>query len=287
MKFGCHVSIRGGYLSAAKHAKQIGAQAYQYFPKNPRSLSVKKFDLADAESCRRFCEENGLFSIAHTPYPTSITPSPSKKELNIASILNDLTIADACGSAGIVVHFGSRVSEEDPLASYHLMLEMLNAILENWNGGCLLLLENNAGKLAALGTELEELVQVRNLCGYPAKIGFCLDTCHAFASGMWDGSNTRTFKEKADGLGYTEHLKAIHLNNSMHPYGSRKDRHANIYRGGKILPEQMESIISAFSEIPFILETPSDLGVSHEEEILALKRLAPSKPAKTTREEGG
>ncbi|WP_053366602.1 deoxyribonuclease IV [Bacillus sp. FJAT-27245] len=273
MKFGCHVSIRGGYLSAAKHAKRIGAQAYQYFPKNPRSLSVKEFDFADAESCRMFCAENGLFSIAHTPYPTSITPPSAKKELNIASILNDLAIANACGSMGIVVHFGSRISEENPLASYELMLEMLNEILEKWDGGCLLLLENNAGKQAALGTELEELVQVRNLCEYPEKIGFCLDTCHAFASGMWDGSNTQAFKEKAQTLGYTEHLKAIHLNNSMHPHGSRKDRHANIFQGGKILPEHMEDMISAFSKIPFILETPSDKGISHEEEILSLKRL--------------
>ncbi|WP_316568960.1 deoxyribonuclease IV [Neobacillus sp. YIM B06451] len=286
MIFGCHVSIRGGYLSAAKHAKQIGAQAFQYFPKNPRSLSVKEFDLADAKSCRRFCEENGLFSIAHTPYPTSITPPTEKQELNIVSILNDLAIADACGSKGIVVHFGSRISEENPLASYHLMLEMLNSILEKWDGDCLLLLENNAGKQAALGTELEELVQVRNLSQYPAKIGFCLDTCHAFASGMWDGSNTLAFKEKADSLGYTEHLKAIHLNNSMHPHGSRKDRHANIYKGGKILPEQMDGIISAFSDIPFILETPSEYGVSHEEEIRVLKRLELSRPAKTTRKKG-
>ncbi|RDU35724.1 endonuclease IV [Neobacillus piezotolerans] len=273
MKFGCHVSIRGGYLAAAKHAIQIGAEAYQYFPKNPRNLSVKEYNQADAAACKQFCEEKRLFTIAHTPYPTSITPSPNKKELNIASILNDLAIADACGSAGIVVHFGSRIEGENPLASYHLMLEMLNSVLSKWEGKCLLLLENNAGKQAALGTNLEELAQVRNLCEYPEKIGFCLDTCHAFASGMWNGVDTAQFREKADALGYTAHLKAIHLNNSMHPFGSRKDRHANIYKGGFISAGQMEGFITAFSDVPFILETPSDLGISHEEEIAALKEL--------------
>ncbi|RHW42033.1 deoxyribonuclease IV [Neobacillus notoginsengisoli] len=282
MTFGCHVSIRDGYLAAAKYANKIGAQAFQYFPKNARSLSVKEFDKNDAAACREFCHTNSLFTIAHTPYPTSITPPPAKKEINIASILNDLAIADACGSAGIVVHFGSRTAENAPLASYHLMLEMLNTILSQWDGDCLLLLENNAGKEAALGTTLEESVQVRNLCEYPEKIGFCLDTCHAFASGMWNGEDTYVFKQKAVELGYAANLTAIHLNNSMHPFGSRRDRHANIYKGGHIMPKQMESIIAAFSDIPFILETPSDLGISHEEEMTTLKRLDRLPPAKTT-----
>ncbi|OCA90572.1 endonuclease IV [Bacillus sp. FJAT-27225] len=273
MKFGCHVSIRGGYTAAAQHALKIGAETYQFFPKNPRSLSVKEFDVADANQCRDFCRENGLFSIAHTPYPTSITPSADKKELNISSLLNDLEIAAACGSAGVVVHFGNKINEEDPLASYHLMLDMLNRVLSQWDGECKVLLENNAGKQAALGTTLEELVQIRNLSDFPDKIGFCLDTCHAFASGLWNGDDTDELRAKADKLGYSEHLVAIHLNNSMHPHGSRKDRHANIYKGGLIKPEQMESIIKAFEETPFVLETPYEFGISHEEEIAQLKRL--------------
>ncbi|WP_043932096.1 deoxyribonuclease IV [Bacillus sp. EB01] len=272
-KFGCHVSIRGGYLAAAKHALAIGADAFQFFPKNPRSLSVKEFDRADAEQCKHFCEENGLFTIAHTPYPTSITPHDDKKDMTISSLLNDLLIADTCGSAGVVVHFGNKISETDPLASYHLMLEMLNQVLSQWDGACKILLENNAGKQAALGTTLEELVQIRNLSDYPEKIGFCLDTCHAFASGLWNGNDTEILVKKAKELGYREHLVAIHLNNSMHPYGSRKDRHANIYKGGYIRPTHLEDLMDAFKDVPFVLETPHEFGISHEEEIAQLRGL--------------
>ncbi|UTW69632.1 hypothetical protein KHA80_00420 [Anaerobacillus sp. HL2] len=32
-------------------------------------------------------------------------------------------------------------------------------------------------------------------------------------------------------LGYFEHLKAIHLNNSKYSTGKRKDRHANLMEG--------------------------------------------------------
>ena len=68
MIFGSHVSIRNGYLGAAKRAVANNASAFQYFPKNPRSLSIKDFDQEDAKSCREFCLEYQLQSVAHTPY---------------------------------------------------------------------------------------------------------------------------------------------------------------------------------------------------------------------------
>ncbi|WP_408007411.1 deoxyribonuclease IV [Pseudalkalibacillus sp. A8] len=274
MKFGCHVSIREGYTGAAKQALKIGGQAYQYFPKNPRSLSIKDFNREDAKRCKDFCREHDLISVAHTPYPTSLTPPAEKKELIIESILNDLEIADACGSVGVVVHFGSRISQSDPLASYQLMIEMLNNILEQWEGDCKILLENNAGKPGAMGTTLEELAQVKNLAKYSEKIGFCFDTCHAFSCGLWSGENNDELWEKGSELGYIQHIEVIHLNNSKYPLSSGKDRHANIFKGGHIEEKYIKQLIktSHLSDVPFILETPSDYGISHEEEIKMLKQ---------------
>ena len=274
MKFGCHVSIRNGYLAAAKRAFSYNAEAFQYFPKNPRSLSIKEFDYEDANGCNRFCLENGMISVAHTPYSTSLTPPNEKKELTISSIINDLEIANACGSVGVVVHFGSQISNTDPLASYHLMLEILNEVLSKWTGECLILLENNAGTKGALGTTLEELVQIRNLCDYPKKIGFCFDTCHAYASGLWNAEKTEELFKKGGKLDYFQHLKAIHLNNSKYPAGSMKDRHANIFENGYISEDRFHSFISSpiLKNIPFILETPDDEGISHSEEIKQLKQ---------------
>ncbi|SEM16075.1 Endonuclease IV [Mesobacillus persicus] len=272
MRVGSHVSIRNGYLGAAKQAVANQASAFQYFPKNPRSLSVKSFDHDDALSCKEFCGQNDIQSVAHTPYSTSLTPSKDKVELTYASLLNDLEIADACGSIGVVVHFGNQISDVDPLASYHLMLEMLNRVLSDWGGSCKILLENNAGTKGGLGTTLEELVQVRNLCDYPEKIGFCLDTCHAFASGLWNGENTGGVIAKGEELGYWRDLDVIHLNNSKYPTGSKKDRHANIFKNGYITEKQLELFVmsSALRNVPLILETPDDEGIAHKDEIQTL-----------------
>ncbi|MFY4774030.1 deoxyribonuclease IV [Metabacillus sp. RGM 3146] len=272
MKFGCHVSIRKGYLGAAKQAAALNAAAYQFFPKNPRSLTIKNYDPTEAKLCKEYCCEHQLTSVAHTPYPTSLTPSSEKREITISSLLNDLEIANACGSEGVVVHFGKKVHRNDPLADYQLMISMLNSVLSQWKGDCKILLENNAGKPGSIGTTFEELVQVRKLCDYPEKIGFCLDTCHAFASGLWTGDNWLEVLENGQKLGYFEHLKVIHLNNSMYKIREGKDRHTNIFNNGYIRENQFEELVLSpvLIDIPFILETPSKSGITHEEEIQQL-----------------
>lgn len=103
-----------------------------------------------------------------------------------------------------------------------------------------------------------------------------MDTCHAYASGLWNGENTEELIEKGDSLGYWEHLKAIHLNNSKYPTGSKKDRHANIFNStnGYINAEQLKELVKTpvTAGIPLILETPDGEGVSHREEIKMLKQ---------------
>lgn len=273
MRFGSHVSIKGGYLEAAKYAFTMNAGAFQYFPKNPRSLIIKEFDREDAQQCKEFCIRNRIISVSHSPYPTTLTPQSTEKRAQvIKSLLNDLEITEACGSIGIVVHFGKQINPKKPLISYQLMIDMLNNILNQWNGNTKILLENSAGIPGSMGTTLEELVQIRNLCDFPEKIGFCLDTCHAFASGLWDGENWGELLAKGREIGFFKELKVIHLNNSKYPLRQGKDRHAPIFSSGFITVDQFDTIMQTpeLKNIPFILETPKE-EVPHEQEIQQLQ----------------
>lgn len=268
MYIGCHVSIRKGYLEAAKTAKSIGAKAFQYFPKNPRSLAVKTFDLHDALACKEFSWSHNLLSIAHSPYPTNIaTGNEAQQHVIVQSMLNDLDIVEACGSIGLVVHFG-KYKGKDPLQGYKNSLQCLNEVLSQWNGRALILIENQAGEGTRMGTTLEEFIQIRLLSLYPEKIGFCFDTCHAFASGLWNYGQWSEVAEKAEGLGYFSHLKAVHLNDSLFPSGSCRDRHANIghgYIGDQGLRQFLQT--PYLKNIPLILETPTPANGSHQQEI--------------------
>ncbi|MCP1308392.1 deoxyribonuclease IV [Paenibacillus tyrfis] len=280
MRFGCHISIRGGYAEAAKTAVKLGAQSFQYFPKNPRSLTVKSFNRQDAEQCARFCREHGLLSIAHTPYPTNLAVGPGElRQATIASLRNDLEIADACGSVGVVVHFG-KYKGEDPLQGYKNIIQCMNEALAGYTGRSLLLIENQAGEGTSMGTTLEELVQVRNLCAFPRLVGFCLDTCHAFASGLWPSSKDGwpELERHAAATGYLQDLRAIHLNDSVYPRGAHKDRHAMIGRGeigeARFASLLRSTALKSMPDLPAVLETPVLRGSTHASEIRYVKELS-------------
>ncbi|WP_127533666.1 deoxyribonuclease IV [Paenibacillus kobensis] len=268
MLYGCHVSTRGGYLAAAVRAEAQGAKSFQYFPKNPRALSVKSFDRTDAKRCAAYCTERGLHSIAHTPYPTNLAAADAdQRSRTVSSLLNDLDIAEACGSIGVVVHFGIYKGAE-PLAGYQNIITALNEVTAQWDGKAKLLIENQAGDHAFMGTTFEELATVRSLCNAPLQIGFCLDTCHLFASGGWNGEPNAPWLKKATETGVLPHIEAIHFNDSKYESGQRKDRHAAI--GAGMIGEQgLRWLLQApeLKNVPFVLETPTEGAGSHKQQL--------------------
>ncbi len=268
IRVGSHVSIRRGYKEAAVSAAALGGNAYQYFPKNPRSIGIKAYDAADAARCKAYCLEHGLASIAHAPYPVNLAATdPEQRSRTALSLLNDLAIAEDCGSIGVVVHFGI-YKGPDLLEGYRGIIGLLDTVLEQWNGSAKLLIENQAGDHAFMGTTFEELVQIRSLSRHAGRIGFCLDTCHLFAAGGWDGSDEAAWTAKAREIGYFDQLAAIHLNDSVYGSGARKDRHAPVGRG-MIGADALRRLLAVpeIRRTPLVLETPESDGFAHRDQI--------------------
>ncbi|MFC5700037.1 deoxyribonuclease IV [Cohnella faecalis] len=273
MRIGSHVSTRRGYREAAKAVAAMGGNAFQYFPKNPRSLQLKAFDSRDAKSCAAWCEENRIVSIAHGPYGVNPAAEGEAARLMAACTLNDLEIAEACGSLGVVVHFGV-FKGSDPLQGYRNVIQWINTVTAAWQGKSKVLLENQAGDHGPSGTTPEELAQIRALCREPEKVGFCLDTCHLFASGEWAPDRWATFVERATKCGFFDGLEAVHLNDSRFPSGSRKDRHAPIGEGCIGLDGFKPMLASPeIRGIPLFLETPAGQDGTHRDQIELVRRL--------------
>jgi deoxyribonuclease-4 len=272
MRIGSHVSTRNGYREAARRAAAMGGTAFQYFPKNPRGLQIKVFDRRDAESCADWCRENEMVSIAHGPYPVNPASEGEAAEKMAESTLNDLEIAEACGSIGVVVHFGA-YKGEDPLQGYRNIIRWIDRVCSSWNGQAKILLENQAGDHGLMGTTPEEWMQVRSLCQSPDQVAFCLDTCHLFASGQWTPGGWTAFAERARKLGYWEALAAVHLNDSRYASGSRRDRHAVIGEGW-IGPEDFHELLATpeIRKVPLLLETPTDPDGTHSQQLVRVKQ---------------
>lgn len=259
MRIGRHLSIRRGYAAAARAAYSEGIQAFQYFPKNPRSLTLKAFDRMDAAKCSELCKQHGIVSVAHTPYPTNLAAdNEEQRSRTVDSLLNDLDIAEACGSIGVVVHFGVYKGPE-LLRGYQTIIRTLDDVTARWSGQAKLLIEIQSGEHTLMGITLEELVQIRSLCAHPARLAYCLDSCHMFASGLWNGELDAEWTAKARKLGVLEEVAVVHFNDSLFQAGARRDRHASLAKG-YIGAAGLKWLMSLpeLREVPFILETPPD-----------------------------
>lgn len=274
MKIGCHISVSKGFFKASQRAKELGAEAFQVFTKNPRGLRPKKLNREDAEKGVRFCCEHGLVLVAHTPYITNLsTPKEDLHEVTIRSIKEDLQIAEAYGAVGAVVHCGKHVGKGVEYGTRR-MIETLNLILRDYEGKTKLLLENTAGQGSELGLTIADLVAIREATDYPEKIGFCFDTCHGFAAGAWSEETFDDLVRTMEETGYLENLVAIHFNDSKAPFNSRKDRHAKIGQGEIGSPALARFLTcEAFSGLPVILETPVEDEEEYAEEIVYLHSL--------------
>ena len=76
--------------------------------------------------------------------------------------------------------------------------------------------------------------------------------------------------EEFDNIIGLDRLKAIHLNDSLNPCGSHKDRHARIGEG-QIGLDAITRIINheKLKDLPFLLETPNELdGYAREIKLL-------------------
>ena len=118
-----------------------------------------------------------------------------------------------------------------------------------------------AGKGSEIGSTFEELRAIIDRIAQNERVGICLDTCHVSDAGydiISDLDGVLTQFDKAIGL---SRLRAIHLNDSMNPPGSRKDRHQKIGQGA-IGADAFRRIVShpALKALPFLLETPNDLS---------------------------
>lgn len=270
LQIGCHLSASKGYYAMGKEAKNINANTFQFFTRNPRGGKAKEINPTDVEKYLSFANENGINHIlAHAPYTlNAASADPALREFAENTMADDLTRMEYTPGNCYNFHPGSHVGQGAEVGIAFIS-DMLNTILTP-EQNTTVLLETMAGKGSEIGRSFEELREILDRVTLKEKMGVCLDTCH-----IWDGGydivnhldEVITEFDKIIGL---SNLKAIHLNDSMNPLGSHKDRHAKIGEG-HIGFDALVRIINhpALCHLPFYLETPNELiGYKYEIELL-------------------
>ncbi len=276
--FGAHVSASGGVENAPRNAREIGATAFALFTKNQRQWHAPQLTPAQIEAFRSACAEAGYVPgviLPHDSYLINLGhPEREGLEKSRASFVEEMQRCEALGLDRLNFHPGSHLQKITSVQSLDRIAESINIALEQ-SRGVTAVIENTAGQGSNLGFAFEHLAYIIDKVEDKSRVGYCIDTCHAFAAGYdlrTAEACERTFAEldRVVGLGY---LRGMHLNDAMKPLSSHVDRHAPL-GDGEIGWECFRYIAadSRFDDIPLILETPDE--ARWPEEIARLKVLS-------------
>ena len=158
-------------------------------------------------------------------------------------------------------------------AGIDFIAQLLNQVLQAGQS-TQVLLETMAGKATEIGGTFGELQEIIQKVALQAHVGVCFDTCHVYDAGYDIVNNLDGVLAEFDKIVGLDKIKAIHLNDSVNPIASHKDRHAMIGEG-HIGLEAFGRIVNhpALKNTPFYLETPTDLD-GYAKEIAMLRGLA-------------
>lgn len=259
MKLGVHVSSSGSIDLAIDRALALGCNTFQIFISNPRGWRPTIISNDDIEKFKlKYSAAKIEGAVAHSIYLINMaSPNDFLREQSINSLISGLVNTERLGLSGLVTHIGSHQGDGLETGTNRVVIS-LNQILSDTTCCAMLLLENTAGAGNLVGKTIEEIGNIIKLVDHQ-RLGFCLDTAHAFEFGYELNTEEGLEKiinliEKHIGL---EKLCAIHLNDSMTELGSNRDRHET-YGHGLIGEEGLTRIINhpKLRDKPFIMETP-------------------------------
>jgi deoxyribonuclease-4 len=267
---GAHTPDAGGVVMAVRRAAAAEMRALQLFTAPPTYYNEKVTVKADRVA--RFREALAAAGIApanvlvHGAYVLN-TASPEEVKAMRArgGLTKELERSTALGVGGFCFHPGS-AGDGDPGEACDRVGDTIRHALETvpeTASGTRVLIENTAGAGRTMGRSAEEIARMLGRVPQPLRhrTGYGLDTCHLFASGHDIAGSAESQRTVLDAFvqAVGETPAFFHLNDSQHPFGSNKDRHAHV-GAGAIGAEPFRWLLRdpRTEGIPLILETPHE-----------------------------
>jgi deoxyribonuclease-4 len=265
---------------AVERAVEGGYDALQLFVKSPQQWRPRPLARGEAGAFRDALRQSRVKrAVAHGTYLVNLAASDPETLRRSRSTLGiELGKCQTLGIPDLVMHPGAHLGRGIEQGIAAVAASLAKVLTQRRGRGTRLLLENTAGQGTVLGARLEHLAEIRRLSGQPRRVGFCIDTCHAFAAGyrLDRAAGWREFVGELDRHLGLANIGCLHLNDSRHDAGSHRDRHANIGEG-RIGRSAFKRIVRdpRFASLPMLLETPlSQDGQGHRRDFGLLRRLA-------------
>ena len=240
------MSVAGGYNEAARRGRDAGCDCVQVFTTPPRMWPSKirsrkgaaprsaanKITTTQARSFQAAVTEHQLqATLTHASYLINLaSPDDAIWQRSIDALVIEIQRSHQLGIPYVVFHPGAHTKSSveaglDRIVAGLNLVDQLTADVP-----MTMLLENTAGQGTNLGWQFEQLGYMLRGANTPQRFGVCLDTCHAYAAGyaLAPRDQFEDTLQRFDQTVGLKNLKALHLNDSQKPLGSRVDRHAHI-----------------------------------------------------------
>lgn len=289
-KIGGHVSTAGNFYKAAKRAADIKANCAQIFSSSPRVWQRGWEDKLEADQYFAAMKEHQIEPVyTHALYLVNLASEKSEQvEKSVAALKKELEFDSAINGAGVVVHLGSHMGNGWD-AVREQVAEAITKVLADTPDDSTFLIEDSAGQSGKVCSNLAEIRWLLDTIDAD-RLGWCVDTCHAFAAGYSlgedNGAEHQNFADQPenliaaiDSLNLWDSLQCVHVNDSKGAFGSGTDRHENLLDGE--IPEDDFAYFLNYeqmADLPLILEVPGIEGDGPDAENIArLKQLVGEK----------
>jgi len=266
-RLGAHLPLGTGMVRAVERAAEIGASAIQIFADNPTAWRRRVEAPREQPAFRARLAELDIAPVTiHAAYLVNLAgPDPDFFERSIEVLSSDLHAAPGFAARFVNVHTGSHRDAGIPAGTARIAEGVARSLAATDDGpdAAVLVLENSAGGGFGIGATVDELAGIADAiaaCGVPdRRVGFCLDTAHAWGAGykLSDPAATDELLAAFDARIGLERLRIIHLNDSKSELGSHMDRHEHV-GAGKIGEIGMAHLLRhpLLAHVTYYLETP-------------------------------
>ena len=233
----------------------------QIFVKNQRQWRAPPLTKAEIDLWQSACQATNIAPVvAHATYLINLA-SPDNRlwRRSIDTFTNELTRCEKLGLIGLIVHPGAHMDKGEAWGLERIA-QAIDIIHERTEGfSSRTILETTAGQGTGLGHRFEQLAEIISHTQQSERIAICVDTCHVFAAG-YDLTTEKGYNDAVTQIDHTVGIARVavfHLNDSLKPLGSHRDRHGAIGKH-EIGREAFRRLVNdrRFLGIPMILETP-------------------------------
>ncbi len=227
-----HLRTRDTITDLALEACELGVPYLQFFLTKLKTGNYLTLTAKDKQSFLSLRRAHFKDVFIHSSY--WINPSTYNKDVYDHSkrlLRRELVAAEALEINYLVLHAGSSkgqiTTKEDPLAKrpgIDTLAKMLNSLTRR-DTGIKILIENSAHGKRTIGNDFDDLLLLRQKLDFPDRIGFCIDTGHAFSYG-YELDPIDDFIALLDQTVGIANIKLIHFNDVYDKQGTKLDRHA-------------------------------------------------------------